>query len=295
MITLKSNSPNKIENLNSDFVRDFYPDDLSKGNKVLWSSNKITQYLQENKEVFQINYMVFNLHNNSLPTLNISDYIIVVNGGNNFSTIVKDQNNNFITVQNNQILKYVGTNEFIQIYNPLVEKIQTIFHVLNIKTSTYAGSSEFNLLKPSYYQFYQNSWFDIINGYLDKTKLIDKFSLGPFNMYNLVVESNNTQLINSISYQNFNIKETIKNHFKQFSLNITYSCNDSFSIRLYDNQNINNTYFIGQGNNMIFETPFIINQFNNIIENFSNLNIEISTNTSKVTIHNLELMYYNII
>jgi len=46
---------------------------------------------------------------------------------------------------------------------------------------------------------------------------------------------------------------------------------------------------------MIFETPFIINQFNNIIENFSNLNIEISTNTSKVTIHNLELMYYNII
>jgi len=33
-------------------------------------------------------------------------------------------------------------------------------------------------------------------------------------MYNLVVESNNTQLINSISYQNFNIKETIKNHFK---------------------------------------------------------------------------------
>lgn len=52
MISLKSNSPNKIENLNSDFVRDFYPDDSIQGNKVLWSSNKILQYLQENKEVF---------------------------------------------------------------------------------------------------------------------------------------------------------------------------------------------------------------------------------------------------
>lgn len=42
--------------------------------------------------------MVFNLHNDSLPTLNESDYIIVVNGGNNFSKIVKDENDNFITV-----------------------------------------------------------------------------------------------------------------------------------------------------------------------------------------------------
>lgn len=295
MISLKSNSPNKIENLNSDFVRDFYPDDSIQGNKVLWSSNKILQYLQENKEVFQINYMVFNLHNDSLPTLNESDYIIVVNGGNNFSKIVKDENDNFITVQNNQILKCVSPNEFVQIINPNNEKISTIFHVLNIKNSTYAESSEFNLLKPSYYQFYQNSWFDIINGYLDKNKLINKFSLGPFNAYNLIAESNNTQLINSISYQNFNIKEAISNHHKQFSLNINYSCDDNFSIRLYDNQNINNSYFIGQGNNMIFETPFITDQSNNIIDNFSNLNIEISTNISKAIIHNLELLYYNII
>jgi hypothetical protein len=42
--------------------------------------------------------MVFNLDNSSLPTLNDLDYIIVINGGNNFSKNVKDKSGNFITV-----------------------------------------------------------------------------------------------------------------------------------------------------------------------------------------------------
>jgi hypothetical protein len=44
---------------------------------------------------------------------------------------------------------------------------------------------------------------------------------------------------------------------------------------------------------MIFETPLIEDTSNNIINTFSNLNIEITTNTGDLNIHNLELMYYN--
>ena len=95
MIKLKSNSPNRIEDLNSDFVRDYYPDDVGYGNNILWSSNRIIEYLNDNKEVFQINHMVFNLDNSSLPTLNDLDYIIVINGGNNFSKNVKDKSGNY--------------------------------------------------------------------------------------------------------------------------------------------------------------------------------------------------------